>query len=76
MKVGDTFRVFEVMKTNEYYDFLNSKTGIEIKFDKSDSNLPHRILLSNKNINNRMWFKSKELKQVGTIRIKSLKSGK
>jgi len=73
MKVGDTFRVFEVLNT---YDFLNSKTGIEIQFDKSDSNLPHRILLNNKNINNRMWFKSKELKQVGTIRIKSLKSGK
>lgn len=76
MKVGDTFRLFEVVVTAEYYDFLNSKTGIEIKFDKSDSNLPHLILLNNKNINNRLWFKSKELKQVGTIRIKSLKNGK
>lgn len=69
-KVGDTFRVFEVVDSHKH---INGKTGIEIEFDKFDCDLSHHILFERKIINNRMWFRAEELKQVGTIRIKSLK---
>lgn len=69
MKVGDTFRVFEVVDNNLT---IFGKTGIEYKYDNNGS-LNHRIYLNAKCFSN-IWMKPKELKQVGTIRIKSLKS--
>ena len=68
MKVGDTFRVFEVVKPGVGFEACLNKIGIEEEF-KPKLKYPHRLNLSNCN----SVFETSELKQVGTLRIKSLK---
>lgn len=69
MKVGDTFRVFEVVNPKGVMVNRKGKTGIELNFNQN-SHTPHRLSISI------LTFFPEELKQVGTIRIKSLKNGK
>ena len=71
MKVGDTFRVFEVVKPGLGFEACLEKTGIEESYVEN-LEYPHRLNLINCN----SVFRSSEIKQVGTIRIKSLKNGK
>lgn len=65
MKVGDTFRVFEVSKPKGDILHLKDKTGIELHYQKLTKE--HLLNLAP------YYLLQSELKQVGTIRIKSLK---
>jgi hypothetical protein len=67
VKVGDTFRVFEVIDISNF----KGHCGIEINYDKNDKCQTHEVFVNN--YAERVWFSTKELKQIGTIIIKSLK---
>ena len=61
VKVGDTFKVFEVVLTK-----FKGSQGVQIGQDDSVVKLTVSTLKYG-------WFTNKEIKRVGTIRIKSLK---
>ena len=68
IKVGDTFRVFEVVKREGYMgQRISNVTGIEIP--NKNKLYPYRLLTKN---GESLHFEC-EVKQVGTIRIKWLK---
>jgi len=72
IKVGDTFRVFEVVNFPDHSCPIGC-TGIEVAFLNGDS-CPHLVKINTED--RECWFESSELKQVGTIRIKHLKDAR
>jgi hypothetical protein len=64
MKIGDTFRVFEFKDGKRF----GIKTAIEIELEGSCSKL-----CVDSGYGNGWWYATNELKQVGIVRIKSLK---
>lgn len=69
IKVGDTFRVFEVVNTTRQDRTIIGKTTIELAEYMYFKKIKYRTVL----INNESRFWKYELKQVGTIRVTSLK---
>ena len=69
IKVGDTFRVFEVVNFPDNSCPIGLQ-GIEVRV-KENQTYPYLVKINTPD--RECWFESSEIKQVGTIRIKSLK---
>jgi len=71
VKVGDTFRVFEVVKSTYFKDFTGYQT-IEVKDDCYQDDFVINTFLNCRSVKNLHFF-VKNLKQVATVRITKLK---